>query len=145
MILGIISDTHGLLRPEALAALRGVDHIVHAGDVGHGDIVTALADLAPLTVVGGNVDPRGAWPERAELTFDALRIVVRHRIEDIESADRQDVVIVGHSHKPRVEQKGATLEVNPGSAGPRRFSLPITLATLVVVEGAPRVEIIRLL
>ena len=139
--IGLISDTHGLLRPEAVERLRGVTHIIHAGDVGKRAVADALADIAPLTVIAGNVDPPGVWPERAEIELGGMRIVVRHRIEDITPADRGGIVIVGHSHKPLVERVGDTLEVNPGSAGPRRFTLPITLALMRIVDGAADVTV----
>ena len=142
MILGIISDTHGLLRPEAVAKLQGVDHIIHAGDVGKGEIISTLEDIAPVTVVRGNVDPPGAWPDRAEVTIKGVRFFITHRIEDVSTSDRAtDVIVVGHSHKPRIEQHGSVLELNPGSAGPKRFALPITLATVTFATGTPRFEI----
>lgn len=148
--LGIISDTHGLLRPEAVAALAGVDAIVHAGDVGSLDVLTALSAIAPVTAVRGNVDVEpwaSVLPERASLMFEGVRIFVCHRLQDVLAADRtaHDVVVVGHSHKPVSAHDGGVLVVNPGSAGPRRFSLPITLALMTVVEGVPTVALRTLL
>ncbi len=140
MRIGIISDTHGLLRPEALVALQGVDQIVHAGDVGRQEILSALREIAPLCVVRGNVDVE-AWssalPETETLIVGRTRIHVLHDLATLAVdpvAERIDVVIYGHSHQPTVERRGPVLYLNPGSAGPRRFSLPITVAMLTV-EG----------
>lgn len=136
MRIGIISDTHGLLRPEALDFLRGADNIVHGGDIGGLEIIDALSALAPLTVVRGNNDG-GAWaeavPETALLQVDGLRLFVIHdlaqlRIDPVAAGIR--VVVSGHSHRPRAEQRGPVLYLNPGSAGPRRFRLPISVAEL---------------
>src|SRR5262245_50935679 len=131
--VGIISDTHGLLRPEAVTFLRGCTHIVHAGDVGHSAILDQLSALAPLTAVRGNND-KGAWADAlgdtALLEIEELQIYAIHDIAlidiDPESVGVQ-VVISGHSHKPAIEQRGKVLYVNPGSAGPRRFRLPIAV------------------
>lgn len=136
--IGLISDTHGLLRPAALESLRGSDHIVHAGDIGSPELLAALRALAPLTVVRGNND-RGAWaealPETAVLEVEALRLYVIHDLATLALAPAPagiDVVIAGHSHKPRVETRDGVLYVNPGSAGPRRFKLPISAGELLV-------------
>ena len=135
MRIGIISDTHGLLRPEALDFLRGCDRIVHGGDIGGMEIIDALSALAPLTVVRGNND--GAWaevvPETALLEAGGLRLFAIHdlaqlRIDPVAAGIR--VVVSGHSHRPRAEQRGAVLYLNPGSAGPRRFRLPVSVAEL---------------
>jgi uncharacterized protein len=135
-IIGVISDTHGLLRPEALRALRGVDHIVHAGDIGTDEILTALRAIAPVTAVRGNND-KGSWaralPETATLEVAGRRIHVIHDIGELAIdpvGAEVAVVIAGHSHKPAVTQRDGVLYLNPGSAGPRRFKLPIAIATL---------------
>lgn len=139
--VGLISDTHGLLRPEALEAMRGCDAIVHAGDVGNAEVLEALAALAPVTAVRGNNDT-GPWvralPGVAHLEVGGVRILVIHDVHDLAPArarDEADVVVAGHSHKPRIETVGETLFVNPGSAGPRRFALPVTVAHLDVAAG----------
>lgn len=134
LVLGVISDTHGLVRPEALAALSGVEHIFHAGDVGGRAVVDALAEIAPVTVVRGNND-RDAWgrtlPETITVTLAGRTIHMLHDRNDLDpKLAGVDVVITGHSHKPAQQWIGVTLYLNPGSAGPRRFKLPITLARL---------------
>ena len=128
--MGVISDTHGLLRPEAVAALEGVDAIIHAGDIGSAEILDALRRIAPVVAVRGNND-RDAWaaalPEIARTQIGATRIWVVHDLKELgEDPARAgvDVVISGHSHRPRVERREGLLLLNPGSAGPRRFSLP---------------------
>ncbi|MEO5820413.1 MAG: metallophosphoesterase family protein [Vicinamibacteraceae bacterium] len=140
--VGLISDTHGLLRPEALAFLAGSDHIVHAGDVGDPTILEALAAIAPLTAIRGNVDT-DAWarrlPETTRVTIDGVTIHVLHdvaalRIEPHAHGIR--VVVFGHSHKPSVTERDGVLYVNPGSAGPRRFRLPIAVAELRIDSGS---------
>ncbi|MDN8618626.1 metallophosphoesterase family protein [Variovorax ginsengisoli] len=140
MRIGVISDTHGLLRPEALAFLQGSDRIVHGGDIGDPRILDALAAIAPLTVVRGNNDG-AAWadgvPETALLEAGGLRLFAIHdlallRIDPV--ADGIQVVVSGHSHRPLAEQRGPVLYLNPGSAGPRRFKLPISVAELRI-EG----------
>ena len=150
MRLGVISDTHGLLRPEALRALRGVDHILHAGDIGRADVLDGLRQLAPLTVVRGNND-RGPWvagvalTEFVELGGHALYLL--HDLADLEldpAAAGVSVVITGHTHRPAIKRRDGVLFLNPGSAGPRRFKLPITLALLDLSPGLP-VEILPLL
>lgn len=135
--IGVISDTHGLLRPDAIEALAGVAHIVHAGDVGGSDVLDGLARIAPVTAVRGNND-FGAWadrlPERARVTVAAIRLLIVHDLHDLarETLAEVDVVIAGHSHRPLIEWRGGVLHVNPGSAGPRRFRLPIALARVSV-------------
>jgi putative phosphoesterase len=148
-VVGLISDTHGLVRPEALAALRGVRRIVHAGDVGAPDVLAALRMIAPVTAVRGNND-RGAWaarlPERATLAIGDRRLLVVHDRAAVDAAvaARMAVVVCGHSHRPAVERRNGVLWVNPGSAGPRRFSLPVTLARLRVGARSVRAEIVSL-
>lgn len=145
--IGVISDTHSLLRPEALEALIGVDHILHADDIGDPDHLDMLARIAPVTAVRGNID-RGHWaealPETVSLTIGGLRIHMIHdrkALQAEQGAERWDVVISDHSHTPRIEQTGSVLWLNPGAAGPRRFRLPITLAFLWEEAGRPRAMI----
>jgi len=139
--IGLISDTHGLLRPEALAWLQGSDFIVHAGDIGSQDILDQLAQIAPVTAVRGNND-RDGWamqvPETDFLQVGELFLYALHDLAllDIDpAAAGVRVVVAGHSHKPLVEEREGVLYVNPGSAGPRRFTLPICAGELVV-DGA---------
>ena len=136
--IGLISDTHGLLRPEALAFLQGSDFIVHGGDIGSPDILEQLGRIAPVTAVRGNND-REAWamqvPETDFLQVGALFLYALHDLAllDIDpAAAGVRVVVSGHSHKPLVEERDGVLFVNPGSAGPRRFSLPISAGELIV-------------
>ncbi|MCC6208461.1 MAG: metallophosphoesterase family protein [Gammaproteobacteria bacterium] len=136
--VGLISDTHGMLRPEAVAALRGSDFIIHAGDIGAPEILTALSDLAPLTAIRGNND-REAWAaalaETAELAVGEARIHVLHSLAELgidAGAAGFQVVVSGHSHRPGWREQGGVLYVNPGSAGPRRFSLPVAVGQLEI-------------
>ena len=136
LLVGLISDTHGLLRPEALAALRGVDRLVHAGDIGDPEVLIGLRAVAPLTAVRGNND-RGAWaralPETASVALGAVRCYVLHDLKSLDldpAAAGYRVVVAGHSHQPRIDERNGVLYVNPGSAGPRRFRLPVTVALL---------------
>ena len=145
--IGVISDTHGLLRPEALAALDGVERILHVGDVGDPAIIDALARIAPVTAIRGNID-RGAWadalPDTASVTAWGLRLHMVHDRKALRTDARSegwDVVISGHSHKPGIEEADGVLWLNPGAAGPRRFRLPITLAYLWKEDGRPRAVI----
>ena len=137
--IGLISDTHGLLRPEALEALRGSDHIVHAGDIGYPGILDALGTIAPVVAVRGNND-RDAWaarlPSIARVNAAGARLLVIHDLAQLDrdpAADGVDVVVAGHSHRPAIERRDGVLYVNPGSAGPRRFRLPIAVAILEIV------------
>ena len=150
-LIGVISDTHGLLRPEAVAALADCAHIVHAGDVGTPAVLEDLRRLAPVVVVRGNND-RGAWaaelPECVSVAIGGVRVHVLHDLNDLaidpaEAGVR--VVISGHSHRPRAEEAGGVLYLNPGAAGPRRFRLPVTLARLRVGPAGVRAEVLSLL
>ena len=148
--VGLISDTHGLLRPQALDYLRGSDHIVHAGDIVDPAILDRLAELAPLTAVRGNNDT-GAWaralPETATLTLDGVTIHILHDLKELAidpAAHGVRVVIAGHSHKPACEERGGVLYVNPGSAGRRRFTLPISLGELLIEDGQVDVRLLTL-
>jgi uncharacterized protein len=146
--VGLISDTHGLLRPEALAALKGSDYLIHAGDIGDPAILEQLAELAPLTAVRGNNDAGPEWaavPETAVLEAGGARILVIHDLNEL-ALDPQgyQAVVSGHSHQPRCERRGGVLYVNPGSAGPRRFSLPISLGRLRIAGGEVEGELIEL-
>ncbi len=148
--VGVISDTHGLLRWEAEAALAKVDHIIHAGDIGAPEIIERLQRIAPLTVVRGNND-KGPWaehlPASAIVDIGGRRLYVLHDIKELDIdpvADGFAAVIAGHSHKPSVSNRDGVLFLNPGSAGPRRFSLPIAVAKLFVDNAAVRAEICTL-
>ena len=142
----MISDTHGLLRPEAVRLLRGAAHIIHGGDIGDPTILEALREIAPVTAVRGNND-RDRWaravPERAEVRIDAVAIYVLHNVAelDFDPKGKCRVVVAGHSHKPMIEERGGVLYVNPGSAGPRRFSLPIALGELRISGKSVRARI----
>ncbi|RRV71417.1 metallophosphoesterase [Stutzerimonas stutzeri] len=150
MRIGLISDTHGLLRPEAEAALQGCDQIIHAGDIGKPQVLDGLRAIAPLEAIRGNIDTAD-WaqvlPERLDLRIEGLTLHVLHDLKQLDIdplAAGVDVVIAGHSHKPKVERRDGVLYVNPGSAGPRRFSLPISLALLELNDGQAQVELISL-
>ncbi len=141
MILGVISDTHGLLRPEALAALAGVDRILHAGDVGAPEVLDLLGRIAPVEVVRGNVD-QGAWAELLPATttveIEGKFLYLLHDLGQLDLDPRAaglSAVVYGHSHKPKVETHDGVLYLNPGSAGPRRFHLPVAVARLDVRPG----------
>ena len=149
MRIGVISDTHGLLRPEALDLLRGAEYIVHAGDVGDPKILDALRAIAPLTAVRGNVDVGelgSLLPKTAILRAGDLAIYVHHGNDHrlAEPPPGTDVVISGHTHEPRVDEIDGVLYLNPGSAGPRRFHLPVTVAVLTVEGGRARARIVPL-
>lgn len=150
-IVGVISDTHGLLRPEALEALQGSKHIIHAGDVGAPEIIEKLANIAPVTAIRGNVD-KEAWarklPETEVIAVAGVSIYVLHDLGQLDlkpEAARFDVVVYGHSHVPKQETRHAVLYFNPGSAGPRRFKLPVTIGKLKITEGKVLGEIIAIL
>jgi uncharacterized protein len=146
-LVGVISDTHGLLRPEAIGKLAGVDHVVHAGDIGSPEILDRLREIAPVTAVRGNND-KGAWakeiPEAQLLDLNGRRLYVLHDISALDldpAAAGIAVVIAGHSHKPAAAERNGVLFLNPGSAGPRRFKLPISVATLRIYAKSVRAEI----
>jgi uncharacterized protein len=148
--LGLISDTHGLLRPEARAALAGCDRIVHAGDIGAPSVLDELAALAPVSAVRGNNDV-GRWAAHLpETLFIEVEGIVIHVLHDVARLDMAAaalpirIVVAGHSHKPLVRERDGVLQVNPGSAGPRRFRLPVTVGHLVVAQGVPTATIMEL-
>jgi uncharacterized protein len=150
MIIGVISDTHGLLRPEAVELLRGSEHIVHAGDIGAPEIVGELEKIAPVTAIRGNVDTQ-AWARKfAETETVELGGLFLYLIHDANALDLNPkaagfaVVISGHSHKPKQELKDGVLYFNPGSAGPRRFKLPISVGRLVIANGKVGAEILEI-
>ena len=141
MVIGVISDTHGLLRPEALAALRGVEHILHAGDVGEFSILEKLREIAPVTAIRGNVDVEGRCaelPPTDVVELGGRLFYLVHSVRDLEinpAAAGMAVVVSGHSHKASAEMRDGVLFFNPGSAGPRRFSLPVTVGFVTVKDG----------
>ncbi|GAC1629123.1 MAG: metallophosphoesterase family protein [Nevskia sp.] len=136
--IGLISDTHGLLRPEALRALQGSDRILHAGDIGDPAILERLAQLAPVTAVRGNNDRAAAYaalPETAQLVIAGFAIELIHDVKALDPASHRQVVVSGHSHRPLIERRGGVLYLNPGSAGPRRFRLPVSVGRLRIAHG----------
>ncbi|HEV2710581.1 MAG TPA: metallophosphoesterase family protein [Edaphobacter sp.] len=150
MLVGVISDTHGLLRPEAVAALAGAEHILHAGDVGDARILDALREIAPVTAIRGNVDQ---WGECAELPatnvveLDGRLFYLVHSVTDLDIhpvVAGVAAVVSGHSHKPSVETRGGVLYLNPGSAGPRRFNLPVTIAWMTMDSASLSARIVEL-
>ncbi len=151
MQIGVISDTHGLLRPEAIEALAGVEHILHAGDVGGVEILDRLREIAPVTAIRGNVDgfgPCAALPETEVVELGGLFVYMLH---DLHALDLDPVaagmaaVISGHSHQPKIEERKGVLYFNPGSAGPKRFSLPVSLGFLEIAGGVLKAELQELL
>jgi len=149
-LIGVISDTHGLLRPEAVRALGGVEMILHAGDVGGPEVLEALGRVAPVVAVRGNND-RGGWaealPEWEVVEFGAVSVYVIHDLKEMDlspSAAGFRVVVSGHSHKPALEERRGVLYLNPGSAGPRRFRLPVSVARLRVADGDVSAELLEL-
>jgi uncharacterized protein len=147
--IGVISDTHGLLRPEAIAALEGCDHIIHAGDVGSADILAQLRRIAPVVAVRGNVDT-GRWanalPHSAVVELDGHTIYVIHILGDLDLQAARGVgaVVFGHSHQPSIEERDGILFLNPGSAGPRRFNSPVSVARISVVDGRLTAQLVPL-
>jgi putative phosphoesterase len=150
-VIGVISDTHGLLRPEALEALRGVEHILHAGDVGDPLILDSLRELAPVTAVSGNIDaygPCSQLPPTEVVTLHGHSFYMLHDRSALDldpAAAGFSAVISGHSHRPLIEWRRGVLYLNPGSAGPRRFSLPISLGLLTVSPSALEPRLLTLL
>jgi putative phosphoesterase len=141
MIVGVIADTHGLLRPEVLELFRGVSLIIHAGDIGTPDVLTTLWEIAPVRAVRGNVD-KGAWadslPETEVVEYNGSLIYLLHDLKTLDldpSAAGMQVVVSGHSHRSGESRKNGVLYLNPGSAGPRRFKLPVTAALLRIEES----------
>jgi len=148
--IGVISDTHGLLRPQAVEVLRGSDRILHAGDVGAPEILEALKQIAPVTAIRGNVDT-APWASILPLTevveISGTSIYMLHDLAQLDlkpEAAGFRVVIYGHSHKPKIEEKNGVLYFNPGSAGPRRFSLPVSVGKLTITGGKVCAELIEL-
>jgi uncharacterized protein len=150
MIIGVISDTHGLLRPEAVELLRDSEHIIHAGDIGSPKIIPALQRIAPVTAIRGNID-KEAWarqfPETAVVELAGLHIFVIHDLNALDlnpQAAGFAAVISGHSHQPKQDVKDGVLYFNPGSAGPRRFKLPVSVGRVEIAGGTLRGEILQL-
>ena len=149
-LVGLISDTHGLLRPEAVRALKGCEVIVHAGDIGEAEILQALRAVAPVTAVRGNVD-KGSWArglaKTAALQIGQVGMYVIHDVNELDivpEAGDFKVVISGHSHHPSIQQRDGVFYVNPGSAGPRRFNLPVSLALMSVENKSVDVQLVAL-
>jgi putative phosphoesterase len=147
--VGVISDTHNLVRPEALDALRGCEQIIHAGDICNPAVLDALHAIAPMSAVRGNNDSGARideLPEQRIVVIGDTNVLVVHDIADVPAKlDGIGVVITGHSHKPLIERRGSTLFINPGSAGPRRFKLPITLGIMLIDHDAVDARIVTLL
>jgi uncharacterized protein len=151
ILIGVISDTHGLLRPEAIEALHGSQHIIHAGDIGSFEILEKLSTIAPVTAVRGNVDKEG-WsrrlPETQVLEVGGISIYVLHDLAKLDLKPKAAgfaVVVSGHSHVPKQETRDGVLYFNPGCAGPRRFKLPVTIGKLILQGDAARAELVDLL
>jgi uncharacterized protein len=150
VIIGVISDTHGLLRPQAIEALRGSDRILHAGDVGAPEILVALKQIAPVTAIRGNIDT-SPWASTLPLAeVVEIRGISIYMLHDVAQLDLKPeaagfrAVVYGHSHKPKIEEKNGVLYFNPGSAGPRRFSLPVSVGRLTIANGKVRAELVDL-
>lgn len=150
MLVGVISDTHGLLRPEAVAALRGVEHILHAGDVGDAAILDQLSQIAPVTGIRGNVDRQGRCgrlPETELVELAGRHIYMLHDRNELDLdpvAAGISVVVSGHSHQPAIEWRKGVLYFNPGSSGPRRFSLPVSLGFLEISPEEVRPRLLKI-
>jgi putative phosphoesterase len=148
--IGVISDTHGLLRPQAVSALAGVDHILHAGDIGELQILEELRKIAPVTAIRGNVDKSAYFrflPETDAVELAGKTFYLIHSVKDLDlkpEAAGFAGVISGHSHKPLTEWKNGVLYFNPGSAGPRRFTLPISLGRLEILDGQIKATVLRI-
>jgi len=149
-MIGVISDTHGLLRPEAMEALRGVEHILHAGDVGDPTILDSLRELAPVTAISGNVDVEGPCsrlPATEVVTLHGHTFYMlhdRHALDLDPAAAGFSAVISGHSHRPLIEWRHGVLYMNPGSAGPRRFSLPVSIGLLTIGADGLQPQLVTL-
>ncbi len=150
MLVGLISDTHGLLRPEAVRALQGSELIVHAGDIGKAGVLEVLRAVAPVTAVRGNID-RGAWahglPKTEAIGIDRVGVYIIHDLKDLVIVPETagfTVVVSGHSHQPSIQERNGVLFVNPGSAGPRRFSFPVSLAVMHVQGDSVDVRLVTL-
>jgi putative phosphoesterase len=150
-IIGVISDTHGLVRPEAMAALKGVELIIHGGDIGKAEVLQSLSSIAPVCAIRGNND-RDGWakklPDVLKLQINGVRVQVIHDVNELKSDPNGaaiHAVISGHSHKPSVIERDGVLFINPGSAGPRRFKLPVTVARIDIHRGSLSSEILELL
>ena len=148
--LGVISDTHGLLRPEACSALNGSDLILHAGDIGAPSVLEQLATIAPVRAIRGNNDD-DAWarhlPETDHIELEGVSIYMLHNLKELDLDPIQSgihIIIAGHSHRPMLEHRGRVMYLNPGSAGPRRFKLPISVARISIRDGRADAEIIEL-
>lgn len=148
--VGVVSDTHGLLRPEAMALLQGSNHIVHGGDICDQETLERLASIAPVTAVRGNND-RGSWAEKlAETEFIQVGEIFIYAIHDLAQLDIEpgaagvQVVVSGHTHKPLIEERAGVLYVNPGSSGPRRFKLPISIAEIIIPGKSVSARIVEL-
>lgn len=148
--IGVISDTHGLLRPEAVSALQGSDLIIHAGDIGRLEVIEQLGAIAPVTAVRGNID-KAAWaddfPDTEVVSVNGMLLYVLHNLKDLDLDPKTSgfrVVVSGHSHQPKIEEKDETLYLNPGSAGPRRFKLPISVGRLSIVGQSLHSELLSL-
>ncbi|MGA2005659.1 MAG: metallophosphoesterase family protein [Terriglobales bacterium] len=150
MVIGVISDTHGLLRKEAVEALRGADRILHAGDVGAPEILDALAQIAPVSAIRGNIDTQSwaqALPETEIVEIEGVSIYMLHELGQLDlepEAAGIHAVIYGHSHQPKIEMKSGVLYFNPGSAGPRRFHLPVSVGKLRIENGKVGRELVVL-
>ncbi|HSB81768.1 MAG TPA: metallophosphoesterase family protein [Candidatus Methylomirabilis sp.] len=149
-LVGLISDTHGLLRPETVRRLQGSDLIVHAGDIGKVEVLEALRSVAPVTAVRGNID-KGIWaeglPTTAAVEIDQVGVYVIHdiqRLDIVPEAAGFTVVVSGHSHHPSIHERNGVIYVNPGSAGPRRFSLPVSIALMHVQDRSVEVKLVTL-
>ncbi|SEG38390.1 hypothetical protein SAMN05421819_2809 [Bryocella elongata] len=150
MRIAVLSDTHGLLRPQVLQTVQGAEHILHAGDVGDIRILDALREIAPVTAIRGNVDTRGACallPATEVIELGGTLIYMLHSIADLDikpEAAQVGVVIFGHSHQPEIRERNGVIYLNPGSCGPRRFSLPIAMAWLNIDKGQATAELLDL-
>jgi putative phosphoesterase len=148
--IGLISDTHGLVRPEALAALEGSELIIHAGDIGKAEVLTSLKAIAPVIAIRGNND-RDAWakkiPDVLNVQINGIAIHVIHNVNELDADPITEgfrAIVSGHSHKPGLVTREGILFINPGSAGPRRFKLPVTVGKLLLVRDSVRVKIVNL-